>query len=79
MGYVFYPIWAAQSLEEWLYNGGEYQLIVFHFMIAIYAYMGREWELSYRLGARPWIAIAYSAPVSAATAVFLAYPMSQGL
>jgi photosystem II P680 reaction center D1 protein len=60
------------------YNGGPYQLIVFHFLIGIYAYMGREWELSYRLGARPWIAIAYSAPVSAATAIFLAYPMAQG-
>jgi len=28
----------------------------------------REWELSYRLGMRPWIAVAYSAPVAAATA-----------
>jgi hypothetical protein len=25
--------------------------------------MGREWELSFRLGMRPWIAVAYSAPV----------------
>jgi hypothetical protein len=33
-------------------------------------YMGREWELSFRLGMRPWIAVAYSAPVAAATAVF---------
>jgi hypothetical protein len=31
--------------------------------------MGREWELSFRLGMRPWIAVAYSAPVAAATAV----------
>jgi hypothetical protein len=30
--------------------------------------MGREWELSFRLGMRPWIAVAYSAPVAAATA-----------
>ncbi len=35
-------------------------------------------ELSYRLGMRPWIAVAYSAPVAAATAVFLIYPMGQG-
>jgi photosystem II P680 reaction center D1 protein len=28
--------------------------------------MGREWELSFRLGLRPWIAGAYSAPVAAA-------------
>lgn len=48
IGLHFYPIWEAQSLEEWLYNGGEYQLVVFHFLIGIYAYMGREWELSYR-------------------------------
>jgi len=38
----------------------------------------REWELSYRLGMRPWIAVAYSAPVAAATAVFLIYPIGQG-
>jgi photosystem II P680 reaction center D1 protein len=31
--------------------------------------MGREWELSYRLGMRPWICVAYSAPVAAATVV----------
>ena len=40
--------------------------------------MGRQWELSYRLGMRPWIAVAYSAPVSAAAAVFLVYPFGQG-
>jgi photosystem II P680 reaction center D1 protein len=40
--------------------------------------MGREWELSYRLGMRPWICVAYSAPVAAATAVFLIYPIGQG-
>ena len=39
---------------------------------------GREWELSYRLGMRPWIFVAYSAPVAAATAVFLVYPFGQG-
>jgi hypothetical protein len=39
----------------------------------------REWELSYRLGMRPWICVAYSAPVAAATAVFLIYPIGQGL
>ena len=48
IGLHFYPIWEAQTLEEWLYNGGEYQLIVFHFLIGIFCYMGREWELSYR-------------------------------
>ncbi|XP_065031882.1 photosystem II protein D1-like [Musa acuminata AAA Group] len=45
---------------------------------AIACYMGREWELSFRLGMRPWIAVAYSAPVAAATAVFLIYPIGQG-
>ncbi len=53
--------------------------MIFHFLIGIYAYMGREWELSYRLGMRPWIMVAYSAPVAAATAVFLVYPFGQGL
>jgi transportin-1 len=40
--------------------------------------LGREWELRFRLGMRPWIAVAYSAPVAAATAVFLIYPIGQG-
>jgi photosystem II P680 reaction center D1 protein len=34
--------------------------------------------VSFRLGMRPWIAVAYSAPVAAATAVFLIYPIGQG-
>jgi photosystem II P680 reaction center D1 protein len=78
IGLHFYPVWEAHSLDEWLYNGGEFQLITFHFLLGIYAYMGREWELSYRLGMRPWIFVAYSAPVAAATAVFLVYPFGQG-
>jgi len=78
IGLHFYPIWEAASLDEWLYNGGPWQLIVFHFLIAIYAYMGRQWELSYRLGMRPWICVAYSAPVAAATSVLLIYPIGQG-
>ena len=74
IGLHFYPIWEAATLDEWLYNGGPYQLVIFHFLIGISAYMGRQWELSYRLGMRPWICVAYSAPVSAAFAVFLVYP-----
>ena len=78
IGLHFYPIWEAASLDEWLYNGGPYQLVVFHFLLGIFCYMGREWELSYRLGMRPWICVAYSAPVAAAAAVFLVYPFGQG-
>jgi hypothetical protein len=78
IGLHFYPIWEAASLDEWLYNGGPYQLIVCHFFLGICCYMGREWELSFRLGMRPWIAVAYSAPVAAATAVFIIYPIGQG-
>ena len=78
IGLHLYPIWEANTLEEWLYNGGPYQLVVFHFLIGIFSYLGREWELSYRLGMRPWIFVAYSAPVAAATAVFLVYPFGQG-
>jgi photosystem II P680 reaction center D1 protein len=78
IGLHFSPIWEAASLDEWLYNGGPYQLVVFHFRIGISAYMGRQWELSYRLGMRPWICVAYSAPLSAAFAVFLIYPFGQG-
>jgi photosystem II P680 reaction center D1 protein len=78
IGLHFYPLWDAATMDEWLYNGGPYEMIVFHFLIAIYAYMGREWELSYRLGMRPWISVAFSAPVAAATAVLLVYPIGQG-
>jgi photosystem II P680 reaction center D1 protein len=78
IGLHLYPIWEAASLDEWLYNGGPYQMIVLHFLLAIYSYMGRQWELSYRLGMRPWIPVAFSAPVAAATAVLLIYPIGQG-
>lgn len=44
----FYPIWEAASVDEWLYNGGPYQMVVCHFLIGVACYMGREWELSFR-------------------------------
>ena len=78
IGLHFYPIWAAATLDEWLYNGGPYQMIAFHYVPALLCYLGREWELSYRLGMRPWICIAYSAPVAATISVFLIYPIGQG-
>jgi photosystem II P680 reaction center D1 protein len=78
IGLHFYAMWEAATMDEWLYNGGPYQMIVFHFLIGIFCYMGREWELSYRLGMRPWIAVAYSAPVAAATVVLLIYSIGQG-
>ncbi|GFS41385.1 hypothetical protein Acr_00g0074000 [Actinidia rufa] len=40
--------------------------------------MGREWDLSFHLDMRTWIAVAHSAPVAAATDVFLIYPIGQG-
>jgi photosystem II P680 reaction center D1 protein len=33
IGLHFYPIWAAASLDAWLYNGGPHQLIILHFLI----------------------------------------------
>jgi photosystem II P680 reaction center D1 protein len=78
IGLHFYPLWEASSVAEWLYNGGPYQLIILHLLISIWAYLGRQWELSYRLGMRPWIAVAFSAPAAAATAVLLIYPIGQG-
>ncbi|KAL0925524.1 hypothetical protein M5K25_003867 [Dendrobium thyrsiflorum] len=78
IGLHFYPIWEAAYVDEWLYNGGPYELIVLHFLLGVACYMGRDWELSFRLGMRPWIAVAYSALVLAATAVFLIYPIGQG-
>ncbi|MEM9978709.1 MAG: photosystem II q(b) protein [Cyanobacteria bacterium P01_D01_bin.2] len=78
IGLHFYPIWEAASLDEWLVNGGPYQLIVLHFIIGIISYQDREWELSYRLGMRPWISLAFTAPVAAAVSVLLIYPVGQG-
>ena len=78
IGLHAYPIWEAQTLEEWAYNGGPFQMVIFHFLIGIAAYAGRQWELSYYLGMRPWIFVAYMAPVSAAFAVFMIYPSGQG-
>jgi photosystem II P680 reaction center D1 protein len=78
IGLHFYPIWAAASLDEWLYNGGPYQLIILHFLIGIICYQDREWELSYRLGMRPWISMAFTGPVAAALSVLLIYPIGQG-
>ena len=46
IGLHLYPMWEASSIDEWLYNGGPYQLVVFHFLLGVLAYMGREWELS---------------------------------
>lgn len=78
IGLHFYPLWEASSVDEWLYNGGPYQLIIFHFLIAVWAYLGRLWELSDRLGMRPWTAIAFSAPAGAITSILLVYPIGQG-
>jgi photosystem II P680 reaction center D1 protein len=78
IGVHFYPVWEALSLDEWLYNGGTYQFVVLHFISGVCCWMGREWEFSFRLGMRPWIFVAFSAPVVAATAVFVVYPIGQG-
>ena len=39
IGMHLYPIWEAASMDEWLYNGGPYQLIVQHFLLGVAAYM----------------------------------------
>jgi photosystem II P680 reaction center D1 protein len=78
IGVHFYPVWESLGFDEWLYNGGTYQFIVFHFILGVCCWMGREWEFSFRLGMRPWIFVAFSAPVVAATAVFVVYPIGQG-
>merc|ERR1719473_126542 len=56
IGVHFYPVWDTVSINEWLYNGGSYQLVVFHFILGV----------------------AFSAPVVAASAVFVFYPIGQG-
>ena len=78
IGLHFYPTWEALGFDEWLYNGGTYQFVVLHFFFGVCCWMGREWEFSFRLGMRPWIFVAFSAPVIAAAAVFIIYPIGQG-
>merc|ERR1711972_304312 len=78
IGVHFYPVWETNGFYEWLYNGGTYQFVVLHFIGGVSAWMGREWEFSFRLGMRPWIFVAFSAPLVAATAVFILYPIGQG-
>ncbi|KAG8500274.1 hypothetical protein CXB51_004281 [Gossypium anomalum] len=75
IGLHFYLIWEAAFVDEWLYNGSPYELIVLHFLLGVACYMGREWKLSFHLGIHPWIAVTYLAPVAAATVVFLIYPI----
>ncbi|XP_047337502.1 photosystem II protein D1-like [Impatiens glandulifera] len=67
IGLHFYPIWETTSVDEWLYNGCPYELIVLHFLLCVACYMGREWELSFCLGMRHWIVVAYSVLVITAT------------
>jgi len=78
IGVHFYPVWSSLGFDEWGYNGGAYQFVVLHFIGGVASWLGREWEFSFRLGMRPWILIAFSAPVYAATAVFIVYPIGQG-
>ncbi|KAM3683734.1 hypothetical protein ACJW30_12G169100 [Castanea mollissima] len=42
IGLHFYPIWEAASADEWLYNGGPYELIILHFLLGVACYMGRD-------------------------------------
>jgi len=77
IGVHFYPVWESLGFDEWLYNGGTYQFVVLHFICGVSSWMGREWEFSFRLGMRPWIFVAFSGPLVAATAVFIFYPIGQ--
>ena len=48
IGVNLYLIWEATLIDEWIYNGGTYQLVGFHFFIGVFASIGCGWELSYR-------------------------------
>lgn len=73
----FYPVWESNGFDECLYNGGTYPICSTSFYACVACWMGREWEFSFRLGMRPWIFVAFSAPVVAAFAVFVVYPIGQ--
>ncbi|PHT89596.1 hypothetical protein T459_04709 [Capsicum annuum] len=40
IGLHFYPMWETTSIDEWLYNGGPYELIVLHLLLGVACYMG---------------------------------------
>lgn len=50
ISFHFYQIWEDVFIDEWLYNGDPYELIVLHFLLGVACYMGHEWELSFCLG-----------------------------
>jgi len=35
----FYSIWEAAPVDEWLYNGGPYELIVLHILLGVACYL----------------------------------------
>jgi len=75
----FYPIWKPPaSMSGCTTAVSLYQLVIFHFLIGIFCYMGPRVELSYRLGMRPWICVAYSAPVGLPSACLPDLPLRQG-
>src|SRR5664279_4011670 len=53
IGLHFYPVWEAASVDEWLYNGGPYELIVLHFLLCLlYTSDAADEEDSVDLGGR---------------------------
>ena len=54
------------------------KMVIFHFFIGVCSYIGKERELSFRVTMRPWICVAFSALVAAASVVFIVYPIGQG-
>ena len=77
IGLHFYPIWEAATLDEWLYNGGPFPtgslpLPHRHHSI-LWSSVGTFLQIRYET-----LDLCYSAPVSAAIAVFLVYPFGQG-
>ncbi|RDX64578.1 Photosystem II protein D1, partial [Mucuna pruriens] len=78
IAFYFYPIWKIVFVNEWLYKSDPFELIVLHFLLGVTFYIDCEWEPGFRLDKRPWIVVLYSAPIVAATAIFLNYPRSRG-
>lgn len=73
IGLYFYLIWEVVFLDEWLYNGGFYELIVCYFFIGICCYMGCEWEFFFCLGMCLWIVVVYLVLVVVVIVVFFIY------
>ena len=75
IGVHFYPIWEAASVDEWLYNGGPYQLVVLHFIRCSLLHGSNGIKLPFRYASLDFRSFLCS---SSSNSCILNYPIGQG-